>query len=210
MVNRHRLHSLARSVAILLALSATALTVSSCRNPIDTGEQIEHPADSETPDRAEPTATLSLTLTAADRARTIAPVVDMEIADYDVTGVGPDGATFERLDVAGTTLTVDALATGVWTITAEAKNAAGTVIGRGSASIDLATEGDYSVTITVTALSTPGSASITLDWPDDVLASPAIAASLARSVEAPSRLPSSFPGRRRRGATSRSPPDGTS
>ncbi|HEQ71409.1 MAG TPA: hypothetical protein ENN69_02880, partial [Spirochaetia bacterium] len=96
--------------------------------------------------------------------RTILPDTDMTIAGYVVTGAGPGGASF-RVETTATTVTVEKLAFGDWTVTVEAANAAGDPIGRGSGEATVHTGETSLVDITVTPIDGVGTLDLTVTWP---------------------------------------------
>jgi hypothetical protein len=95
--------------------------------------------------------------------RTILPDVDMNVAAYTVTGAGPNEATFQ-VNTAQTSVTLNGLAFGDWTVTVEALNAAGIVIGSGTDVTTVHTGESSTVDITVTPLSGFGSLDLTVTW----------------------------------------------
>jgi hypothetical protein len=61
--------------------------------------------------------------------KAIYPDADLDVAYFDISGTGPDGATFSETGYASSLFSRAGLAAGEWTISAVAKNAAGTVVG---------------------------------------------------------------------------------
>ena len=88
---------------------------------------------SKSPGSEEDAGTIVLTFSAGGllSAKTIEPALDMELATYDVTGEGPDGAYFEQLGVTATSVVQASLKPGEWTITVDGRNGDGVVIGEG-------------------------------------------------------------------------------
>jgi hypothetical protein len=95
-------------------------------------------------------------------ALTITPPVSEQIRHFNIYGTGPDGESFVRTEVMGSSIVIDNLVPGIWTIRAEAVNIQGYIIGEGSA------------TVTVTPLVGEGELAITMSWPADLVANPSV------------------------------------
>jgi photosystem II stability/assembly factor-like uncharacterized protein len=96
--------------------------------------------------------------------RTILPDIDMSPAAYIVTGTGPDGASFE-VETTDTSVVIEKLAFGDWTVVVEAKNSAEVIIGSGQADTTVHTGQTAVVDITVTPLEGYGTLDLTVTWP---------------------------------------------
>ena len=95
---------------------------------------------------------------------TIVPDLDMEPATYDVTGEGPNGATFEVYGITGNSVTVNSLAIGTWVINVNTKNVEGTVIGAGTTIVEIVENATVEASILVTPLEGEGDLLLTIDW----------------------------------------------
>jgi hypothetical protein len=73
---------------------------------------------------------------------------------------------------------VDDLIPGIWTITAEAVNIQGYVIGEGSATDTIVAGQLTQITVTVTPLSGPGEFGVSLSWPGALVANPSVFAQM--------------------------------
>lgn len=113
-------------------------------------------------------------------SRTILPELSMEPASYEITGTGPDSATFTEISTDAS-VTVDKLAFGEWTVTVTAFNQDGTAIGLGSNSITVHSNETSNLTVVVTPLSGTGSLDLTLNWIEADVDSPEVVASLLPS-----------------------------
>lgn len=120
---------------------------------------------------------LSFTPATAKGAKNLLPLVDMNIATYDVSGSGPNSATFSQQNVT-TTLTVTALVQGAWTITVNGKNSAGTVIGTGTASVTIVGGQTATATVTVAPLTGNGDLSLTVSWASGMITTPSVTGTL--------------------------------
>jgi hypothetical protein len=110
-------------------------------------------------------------------ARLMVPGIDMNITSYIVSGTGPSSASFSTT-TSGTTATVPGLAIGAWTVAVDGKNAAGTVIGHGSASVQVASGATATASVSVLPIVGTGTLSLTVSWPSAQVASPSIVATL--------------------------------
>ena len=122
-------------------------------------------------------------------SRSLVPVIDMAIASYAITGVGPGGGTFSQ-STSGAAVSIGGLAFGQWTVTVNGKNAAGTVIGRGSGSVTVDTGKQSNLTVTVAPLSGNGTINLSVSWTASNVQSPSISAQLLSSSG--SQIPLAF------------------
>jgi len=97
---------------------------------------------------------------------------------YVVTGINASGATFTRTLTGTASGTTDSLATGDWTVTAEAKNADGTLIGVGTGSATVTAGATATVAITVVPYSGTGTLTLALSWTPADIPNPVVEASL--------------------------------
>lgn len=157
----------ASSFVIAAALLVVAAAVS-CRLPTLPTPQSSHASGLG--------GTLEIAI-AGNTAKTLLPGIDMNIAGYQVQGVGPNGAIFS-LSTSKTTNQVTGLVVGAWNVTVAALNGAGQNIGIGSSSVTLSSTDAVSLTITVTPIQGDGTLSLTTTWPASQVTSPSITASL--------------------------------
>jgi hypothetical protein len=106
-------------------------------------------------------------------SKTLEPDISMVPAFYDIAGVGPDSVNdhFEKqVDLngpnAGDPLIFDALTPGEWTITVDARNATGTIIGHGETSepVQVGPGDPTIVEIDILPLSGTGGLELTVEW----------------------------------------------
>lgn len=95
--------------------------------------------------------------------RTITPTIDMDVATYDISGLGPDGADFNIFNWVSSSVSVVDLKAGTWTIAVNAKNSAGTIIGSGSTIIDVLASSVINATVIATPLDGNGTLVVNLD-----------------------------------------------
>jgi hypothetical protein len=153
----------------IVATIATALLAFACSNP-SIGSTVATPNEG---------SAGSLTISIAGRmSRDLAPSLSMVPKSYVVTGSGPSGATFATTIDGASSATVSELAPGPWSVSVEAKNAAGDFIGIGVGETTVATEASAALSITVKPYDGVGSLSLSLSWSTAELSSPAVEASL--------------------------------
>jgi hypothetical protein len=112
--------------------------------------------------------------------KTLLPPIDMEPASYTITGSGPAGMSFQENTVAGQ-VTISELALGSWTITVEALNADGTIVGRGQGTIAVEAGKTVSLQVSVMPLTGFGSLQLTVNWTAADTQSPAVTGRLLPS-----------------------------
>jgi len=149
----------------IISISVLLLALFGCPLPIQETETL---------------STLTLNFSVDGGARTLLPEIDMDVADYDVTGTGPDGASFEIGTSAGS-VEVPGLAFGEWTVVVQANNADGTVIARGEGTTTVHTGENSTLNITVTPLDGYGTIDLTLLWNAEDTEIPSIEAQLIPS-----------------------------
>jgi hypothetical protein len=134
---------------VLVLTSLVAIVAfTGCRNPINPGLG----------------GTLTVSMNDAV-SRTILPGISMNPASYDLAGTGPNGASFSQSVSSGTSATMTNLAFGDWTVTATAKNGAGTAIGQGSGSVTVLSNASVSLSITVQPYDGFGTLALDVSWP---------------------------------------------
>jgi hypothetical protein len=156
----------ALAAALVLGL-ATALAPAGCSNPL-TGIAAENPS--------EVTGALRLTINSAT-ARTLQPPIDMNPAAYSVSGSNSNGASFQESSAASE-VTIGSLSFGTWTVTVEALNAAGTLVGRGQGSVSVNAGRTSSLAVLVLPLQGYGTLALSLCWDAAQTQNPSIEARL--------------------------------
>lgn len=133
---------------VVLASLVALLAITGCQNPINPGQG----------------GTLTVSMNDAV-SRSILPGISMNPASYDLTGTGPNGASFSQTVSSGSSATIADLAFGEWMVTATAKNAAGTAIGQGSGTVTVLSNASVSLAITVRPYDGFGTLSLNVSWP---------------------------------------------
>jgi hypothetical protein len=126
------------------------------------------------------TGSISLFFNGATRetSRVVAPVFDMAITKYDLSGSGPEGGAFSSTGLETANYTKDGLALGDWTFTVDARNADGIRVGTGFTTVTIASGQDASGTVVVRPLEGNGEGLVTVTWSAGLFSSPRIAASI--------------------------------
>jgi hypothetical protein len=119
----------------------------------------------------------------AQLAYTLVPSISMTPTSYTITGRGPNGTNFLQTTATGPVEIKD-LAIGAWTVTVEAINAAGTVIGSGTNPVTLKAATQSSVAIHVTPLSGYGTLQLTVNWPAGQVTTASVTAELVPATGA--------------------------
>lgn len=133
---------------LVLASVVALVAITGCQNPINPGQG----------------GTLTVSMNDAV-SRSILPGISMNPASYDLTGTGPNGASFSQTVSSGSSATMTGLAFGEWTVTATAKNSDGTAIGQGSGTVTVLSNASVSLSITVRPYDGFGTLSLTVSWP---------------------------------------------
>ena len=168
-----------RLVVSWFALAILTFVIASCANP--TGSSSSRGGS------------LSIQLTNNINARTLLPPIDMNAASFTVSGLGPGGATFSQ-STSGGSVTVSDLAFGSWSVTVNALNAGGTLIGSGQATVTVHTGQTSTVAISVVPLSGNGTLDLTVTWTASQVEIPSIKATLTPSSGAATALSFSIAG----------------
>ena len=109
--------------------------------------------------------------------KTLVPGLDMTIATFAISGQGPGGVQFSR-STTDASLTIGGLSFGNWTIGVDGKNAGGTIVAHGGATVKVITGATQAASITVLPLTGPGTLSLSVTWPAAAVGSPSIQSQL--------------------------------
>lgn len=110
------------------------------------------------------TTTMKLILSTYSESKTLLPSDSslLDVSKYSVSGTGPNGKTFS-VDSESSSLTIEGLTIGDWTVTAKGKNASGTELVTGSLTFKL-TDKPTPQTIVLDTLVGTGTFRFTVDW----------------------------------------------
>jgi hypothetical protein len=144
---------------LILAVATITLlgVILSCQNPLT-------PAGLAAKDPANKPGTLVVQINSLT-AKSLLPSIDMTPAKYILTGSGPSGSTFNA-EATSSPAVITNLKFGDWTVTVDALNKDGTIIGRGqpTAPVTLHSGQNTSVTVTVKPLEGYGILNLTVTW----------------------------------------------
>lgn len=121
---------------------------------------------------------LSITATSGAVARSLEPQMDLTVASYDFFGSGPDFDKFAFTDVADGTHSASGLTPGEWTVTAIGKNSDGTEIVEATVKAEVKVAETAAVSLLCEPSVGNGTLALELSWPDTLVASPSVQASL--------------------------------
>ncbi|MCK4906134.1 MAG: hypothetical protein KAS64_01210 [Spirochaetes bacterium] len=119
--------------------------------------------------------------------RTVTPPVDMTVANFDIEGSGPDGADFSISNQSETSLVINYLAPGAWTVTVYAKNSTGKLIAGGSTAVVIQSGLAATAAVVVQPLAGNGTLSVILSW-QNILYDPNMTAALTPQGGSPQVL----------------------
>jgi hypothetical protein len=139
-------------ISLIFSAVVSALVLISCPAPISVD-----PASAEL-------SGLSITIGDQINARTLAPPLDMIPSLFTVSGSGPGASSFS-VTTSGGTVSQTKLAVGVWTVTVQAANAGGIVIGSGEGVATVVNGLKTPVTIVVSTITGTGILSLATSWP---------------------------------------------
>jgi hypothetical protein len=124
----------------------------------------------------------SIAITVSDSmARTLLPPIDMTPVTFDISGTGPGGKTFSQ-STPSSSFIASKLVFGTWNVTVSAKNAGGTVIGRGTGTAVVVTGQQTPLAITVAPLPGTGTLDLDVTWTAADVQTPSIDAQLLPST----------------------------
>jgi hypothetical protein len=149
--------SFVRNLSFAAALAIVLALLPSCQNPLTPSEPKNTDGDGTLVIQISPLASLSLL-----------PDIDMKPASYTVSGVGP--------------VVIPSLKYGDWTVTVEALNAAGTLIGSDQQTATIVTGQNTALNMTVRPLNGYGTLNLTVNWNTSAVASPGIKAQLVTAA----------------------------
>ena len=114
--------------------------------------------------------------------RTLDPPVVMEVASYDIIGAGPLDGSFELLGVTDSTVVVDGLTPGSWTVTVQGVNPDGVVIATGSIVVEVLPGRVGTATVVLVPIEGDGWLELEISWPVGALSNPSVEAHLISDV----------------------------
>jgi len=116
-------------------------------------------------------ATLKIILSNKMNTKAIEPDISMTVATYNITGVDEDNNAMTpvtNIPVSQTSVEMEGLPGGLWTITVTGLNAAGTSIGSGTGTVNVQEDQNATVAITVIPFTGNGALELTASWDPDL------------------------------------------
>ncbi|MGD1822911.1 MAG: hypothetical protein ACPKM0_09160 [Pleomorphochaeta sp.] len=104
----------------------------------------------------------------------LVPSIEMEVASYSITGIGPEDRSFTEVTSNGEDVIIDNLYKGTWEITVQGLNSSGTPIGEGTKSVEIIANTTTSTSIVVEEFSGEGELNLDVKWPSQDIEDPNI------------------------------------
>ena len=123
-------------------------------------------------------------------AKTIVPVISMDIDEYHLTCTGPGDPVGPVPISVGTTQTVENLVPGEWSVTIQANNASGIPIGQGTTTATVVMGAVTTATVVVRPMPGDGSMTMDISWTGVTLDAPNVTATMEREIDG---VPTSTP-----------------
>jgi hypothetical protein len=157
-----------RTISRIL-LTALVVVLSSCPNPAQTdnpttGENTGNPTDPGGGTGPSPSGSLTIKLPELQMQQEGKGANPAIPAWYDISGSGPDGATFERTGVKANSITVDSLVPGPWDVTVTGVNGSGAVVSSTTAEVTVVDGAVIEATVSFTPVDTIGTLAVSMSW----------------------------------------------
>lgn len=166
-----------KTLGFFVGLSLILLVVG-CENTLTTSQTEEDSASTSSTSATNKLGTVDLSFSESV-SRTILPSISMVIASYEVSCIGPDGATLTETTQSDSNITLDNLLNGVWNLTVKAKNLDDALIGSGQTTVTVLSNETISATVIVFPIEGTGSLELNVTWPEESLYQAEIESSLS-------------------------------
>lgn len=133
------------------------------------------------PNMGEPPAEvggITIWINGMSAGRTMLPSVDMTIDSYLIELSGPGDPENRNVSGDASSVTIGALQPGDWSVVVTAKNANDTIVGVGESVVTVVAGQTANTTVGIRPAPGHGTFSLSLSWPDGVVAQPSVAAVL--------------------------------
>ena len=117
----------------------------------------------------------------ASASRSLLPNINMDPVEYQISGSGPDGASFTASS-SGEDSYINGLAIGEWQISVTAMNIEGDPIGYGENTVLIEGSKQSSVVIDIVPLTGNGTLTLSVNWPDAEVVNPGLTGVLTDSA----------------------------
>jgi hypothetical protein len=114
--------------------------------------------------------------------KSVLPGISMDIAEYSISGSGPNGGTFGPASVSAGAYEAQRLAPGSWTVVVEGLNASKVKIALGTATVMVPASGDVAAQVAMKPLDGNGTLSLSVSWAGRSLSSPSVSAILTSAT----------------------------
>ncbi len=129
------------------------------------------------PSEIEQSKMSSIVLNLSNSTKTLTPDIDMDINEYQISGIGPDNSSFS-ISTEQQTIQIPNLKFGEWIINVIAKNINGISLGNGSAVVTIKTGESSNVNIVIKPFEGNGSLDLKVLWNMSDIGTPSIEAKL--------------------------------
>ncbi|MDY6935224.1 MAG: hypothetical protein SVZ03_13505 [Spirochaetota bacterium] len=129
----------------------------------------------------KPTGSIILRLSSTDeieKSETIAPDINVSIASYDISGIGPEDESFFMEGVTTDIVGIYNLIPGSWSISVVAKNSEGMIVASGDTTVVINAGEITNTSIIVTPSKGRGILLLSLSWPENTIENPIIDSTL--------------------------------
>ncbi|MCY1153109.1 MAG: InlB B-repeat-containing protein [Sphaerochaetaceae bacterium] len=135
----------------------------------------------ELPTQNNEVGNLTINFDSATSRDLIEPAIKMDIDSYLISGIGPDGRSFEPISSNGEAVTITDLYIGEWTITVKGLNEDNISIAEGTSTATIESGKTVSTNILVEEYTGAGTIKFNITWPASDLEDPQILATLTNS-----------------------------
>jgi len=150
------------TIISLIVVLALLFVFQACKNPLVPQNPVNPSV------QADNVAGSLLVSFSSNSPRTIYPAIDMEMASFDISGTGPNSASFSVKDIFGVAYTAEKIVTGYWTIIINAKNSFGILVMTGSLDVEIVS-GENVISIDIYPLTSDGTIDTVITWPSGIL-----------------------------------------
>ena len=135
----------------------------------------------ELPTQNNKVGNLTINFDSATSRDLIEPAIKMDIDSYLISGIGPDGRSFEPISSNGEAVTITDLYIGEWTITVKGLNEDTISISEGTSTVTIESGKTVSTNILVEEYTGTGTIEFNITWPASDLEDPQIVATLTNA-----------------------------
>ena len=166
-----------RNVACSLFLTVLIPFLVSCPNPGGSGiDPLQARSSDGVDTRGSGTLVITLPLIPLQPVYSKTSPDLTAVSSYDISGLGPGTASFQKLGITLSTITIDSLEPGDWSVTVIANNSKGLQIASQSVQVAVAAGEKASTDVAISPSVGSGTLDVYLEWPaGNVVSTPAVA-----------------------------------